>query len=868
LLKNNGVGTGWWTLQANLLKVSGLQIPEEIYTKISGFSIVRAERDKVIITQGLCWQTQVEAGSPNKIHPLPSLTLTDGNGWAADPVDHVYSFICPDDLVAEEFTRSKLMNVGDTMRVVGWLDPLRFNGDYYKFYGYIDEWATKLYTPVSATDTAYNNESTVVTWARIGENDTVSGFLTNNDFNNYDAWIGVAGAGYFVDNSCLVAPPTSDVNDRVLTGGAKIIVKTLNDFDSYDKTLTKYSDADSGGPNENNPFKCLVNYIIPNANQYGGTGDAALASTLYISTGHFQPIDATVIADNLTVIGGNNYLVFDNIQVGGGDCFLCLIDHGYGIFDQTKGPGNPFPATVGSGSYGIFFPCECNSNFNLRRGRKISDFGMYNEGGVSWDPFVPEDYQYNNGYTSEGDVIKYPALPLNFSGATRFPYRIRWAGQKLSGEIIDSFRTFYTNDYRDVDGRYGEINNVRPKGDYVYYWQNKAVGSVPIQERILQSNLTAGATQLGTGGVIDRFDTISPKFGNQHQHGLTDTEDGWIWFDMRNKDVCVMSLNGGIAEITVPTGMKSFFSEIFLERLTALYNDTYLNSQDYDISSDRPCLGTGIVGVYDPKNKMSYLTFKFRAYTKTTAEPTEYQDYQVISKDFTIGFSHVTNKFVGFYDKTPAIWHNHNQSVLSANNPKNLNIYYASDMVFPTPLNVGDVVVGGNGAEYIAHQTTTLVNWMFVPDAFKFTFINGQNQIYIENEEKPYTTQIEGYEYNKLYGRVVDNELEVIVSPKQGQISVTNCELGATGDLFTEITVSADDNQTASDTNISSTNRDYDYYDGSWWFNLPLSRLKGRITDKYLKIRMKKKNWSVLATTNDNKLTIWQFLKSFIEGKR
>jgi hypothetical protein len=220
---------------------------------------------------------------------------------------------------------------------------------------------------------------------------------------------------------------------------------------------------------------------------------------------------------------------------------------------------------------------------------------MYNEGGVSWDPFVPEDYQYNNGYTSEGDVIKYPALPLNFSGATRFPYRIRWAGQKLSGEIIDSFRTFYTNDYRDVDGRYGEINNVRPKGDYVYYWQNKAVGSVPIQERILQSNLTAGATQLGTGGVIDRFDTISPKFGNQHQHGLTDTEDGWIWFDMRNKDVCVMSLNGGIAEITVPTGMKSFFSEIFLERLTALYNDTYLNSQDYDISSDRPWLYCGSV---------------------------------------------------------------------------------------------------------------------------------------------------------------------------------------------------------------------------------------------------------------------------------
>lgn len=871
LLINQGSGgLDWFNLQPNLLNVSGLRIPRAIVEASSGFSIVRAECDQTIITQGLCWQTQLEAGAPNIIHPLPSLTLNGGNGHAADPVDHVYSFICPDDLVGHSF-KKPIGVTGDTIRVAGWLNALSYGGVAYSFYSADDEWYSKIYDHIDATDVNYNNESTITNWSRVNESDYISNYLTGNDFYNADAWIGVSA--YNIDDTCA-ATGSTNADNLIFVGGRKIALRTTADLDNYDRAgaaASPYSDTLNG--NGNLGYKCLVNYVKPNGNQYGGNSDNALADTLYISTGHFQPFNTQVITDNNNTNNVNTYtyLTFNNIQVGGGDTFVSMIDQGYGLFDSRYGPGTPFAATVGGASYGIMFPCECSVNYALRRGRKIAESGMHNQSyGVTYSGAGGgatnvglEDYSYNDGYSSDGTFVKYPALPVNFLNAGRFPTRARFAGQKIIGELVDSFRVFLTNDYKDVDAQLGEINNLRSKGDYVYYWQNHATGSMPILERILNSGAEGSVTSLGTGGVLSRFDTISTKYGNQHQWSLTDTEDGWIWFDMRNKDVCVMGFGSAVQEITVPTGMKSFFSEIFLERLTATYNDTYLNSQTYAASSDRPLMGTGIIGVYDPKNKMTYLTFKFRSYNNTGGPL--YTDFQIISRDFTIGFSHVINKFVGFYDKMPAIWHNHNQSVLSANNPKNLNVYYGSNMYFPSPFAIGDVIKNGV-KEYVCVAPATLNSYSNPPSASFFTEINTTNQIYIENEEKPYSTSINGYQYNLLYGRVVDNEVIFVVNPKteQGFAIDNQLQVGNTVN-FNQFYYNAETKST-SDTDVKSWNRNYQLIDEGWNHNLPIST-SGKLSGFYNQVRYVKKNWLTNPTTIVTAVKILEKVKSFFKLK-
>jgi len=441
---------------------------------------------------------------------------------------------------------------------------------------------------------------------------------------------------------------------------------------------------------------------------------------------------------------------------------------------------------------------------------------------------------------------------------------MRFAGKKFPGEQYDSFRNFLVNDYIDVDGSLGEINNVRAKGDRVFYWQNHGTGSSPILERAIISGTQGSVTSLGTGGVIDRYDTIDTKFGNQHQHGLTEYENGWIWFDMRNKDLCIMSFGGALKPITMEIKMKSFFNEVFLERNSALFTGTYLNSPTYDISSDRPLLGTGIVGVYDPKNKMVYLTFKFKQHDEKTAAAFAgtYTDYQVVNKDFTIGYHALMNKAVGFFDKMPAIWHNHNQFVLSANNPKNLNFYYASNML-PTPATIGDVIGIGN-KEYVCVFNGT-ATYSATPVATQFYPINKTNEIYIENE-MGYVNINPAYLYNIFYGRVVSNEIQFVINPNTDwPFSVTNLLSIGNEANFTDFEYT-DGTNTASDNDVNDWNRNYKLTDKGWFSNLPISK-KGELTGQYIKARFVKKNYIVLPITNDTIVKILQKVKSYFDLK-
>lgn len=917
---DNYLGQPVWAMNPSLININGLELSQDIVDNISGFSIVRAPRDVRIVAQGLTLQNNSIAGVTTMYQPSDCILNN-----VATIADRIYTWMCPDNFLPTFPEKQPLGVAGDIMEEACWVKGIQWgldpSGDPITYRTNATNVVTDAYAKMFVPQTDPSSigilrNTPVVRWQDIGDNETVTNIFGFSGIDYVNGNIPCLANNY-TDATCAGGLAQQPLVGGKFIGAKKSIISMANiaHFNQY-PAGTAYTQG------SNFQQKIIMNYVKDLPNPYGGSGDSAIASTLYISTGHFQPIDSTVTIDTQTlklilsnvigiffagdsvqgltsgatgtvtsIIGNNVYLsgfgtftngeviqdiisgaqgkldsnsivyLFNGIQIGGGDCLTCLIDQGYGLQDT--------PAYAGlARSIGFYFPCECNSNYNLRRGRKISNSGMGGVGGgVSWSPARLEDYSYNAGYSSEGAQFTYPALPVDFFSTGRFPARARFAGQKTIGEIIDRFRTFLVNDYIDVNVQSGEINNVRAKGDYIYYWQNHAVGSMPILERILNTSASGGVASLGTGGVLTRFDVISPKYGNQHQHGLTETIDGWIWFDMRNKDVCIMSLGGGVQEITVPLGCKSFFSEVFLERLTTLYNDTYLNSQTYDISSDRPLIGTGIVGVYDPKNKMSYLTFKFRSYYKETAEPETYSQYQVVSRDFTIGFSHVVNKFVGFFDKMPALWHNHNQSVLSSNDPKNSEVYYAPDMIVPTPVEIRATIKADN-KEYICYVDGNISSYTIPPDSALFVEINKTNQIWIENEEQPYTNVIEGYQYDKFYGKVVNNELEYVVSPKAGQISVTNYEMGAQGDNITDIVITADNNQTAQDLNIKSYNRDYRYYDGSWWGNLPISKKIGRITDKYLKVRMTKRNFDIDPTVYNGKLTVFQYIKSWWETKR
>jgi hypothetical protein len=852
-----------YALNPSAIKLSGLDIPESIMDSVSGFSIVRAERDKRILAQGLLMQTVLDPTPPdedNQIMPLP-LTATDLSFFQTFLNDKgdLCSCICPDWIVGyvSHGNQTGIGYTGEKIEEAFWLD-----GSDIKTYNNSASLTTKMFT-TKAPDTPIPRVNTLQSMNGIGSkgfneyNGDSNIIGTNQDFFNRFSPVLNSGVMGYIDHSCTGPWSYNPFSLSFVVGCKKLMI--LSDFFSHYGPAASYNDW----AEKFNYAKIVVNFLSnkDKASQYGGQGDSAISDTLYISTGHFQPINDSVKADTLngTFASGpyidQNKYTFNDIEVFGGDCFTNLVDINYGLYDPDY-------------SYTLFFPCEGTVNYNLRRGKKASNIDTYpaNANGIAWSSpagTILEDYSYNKSYSTDGTVIKYPALPFNFAFSGKFEYRTRFAGVKYPGESVDSFRKFLINDYKDLDGQLGEINNIRSKDGRVLIWQNHGISSVPILERQLLAATSGAATTIGTGGVIDRFDPINSYFGNQHQHGLTSTEYGYIWFDMRNRALCIMSSTSNVQEISLASGLQAYFNNQFNEGDdTNLTASNIYNTNNYQ-APEIPLLGYGIVGVYDPRYKMSYLTFK---YADDTLISSEDDIYTITAKDFTIGYSHVLDAIVGFYDFTPGIWHNHNDLVLSANNSKNY-VYYGTGMP-TTTFNIGDVVKVDNDdfenelwGEYICIKQVTIVSYLdnltlepAYPGSIYWVKINAENEIYLQT----FNT-----DYCKFYGKVYDHEVEVIVNPRSDQaFSILRIQQKSNDTNYTSVYFSTDD-QAAQDVNIVNNSKTYRYIDKSYYSSAPLPRNGGRLTDHYIKIKFVLKNYLTNPTIAKNKNKIFQFLKSW-----
>jgi hypothetical protein len=923
----NASGLFMYSLNASGINISGLDIPASIIDNVSGFSIVRAERDGIIISQGLLMQNVLDTGtSPESVYPL-ALARAD---MAVFPTytEGICTVLCPDDLVGYDFGDFPVGTLGQFMKEAFWLEgdmlktdgPQARDGNYQSMY-------TKLFNLVAPdADSPRTFELTSMNGdgsRTLNEGDASTNFDgSGRNYINLDADMNHLAINAAVDNYCSdngLNPGPYGAGPVKSVGCKKRLIKST--FPHYGPGADYNAVAEAGNYN-----KIVANYINDKdtTTLYGGNSDLAKANTLYMSTGHFQPITTQVKADTLAVklelntvtgvisigdsIAGATSLatgtvvwvngttiylgsttgtftdgevinditsaatavltlastthLFNDIEVFGGDCFTSLIDIGYSLWGQ---------AYANRMGYAMWFPCECNANYNLRRGLKVSNKGLYPFGLMGFDtPAGPqlENYSYNLGYSSDGTLIKYPALPVNFKFTGRFPYLTRFAGEKISGELQDSFRKFLINDKKEVDGKLGEINNLRSKDGRTIVWQNHGVSSVPILERQLLSGTDGASTTVGTGGVVDRFDPISSTYGNQHQHGLVETEYGYAWFDMRNRALCIMGAGGDIQEISLIKGLQVFFNNEFNEgHINGLSLYSIYNTNNSLTTDEVPLLGYGIVGVYDPRFKMTYLTFKYR---KDTEVDEDDELVTLEAKDFTIGYSHVLDAIIGFYDFTPAIWHNHNDLVLSANNSKN-RVYYGTNMP-STNFVIGDTIsITGNATsskngEYVCIKNLTVASYP-AAGAFEPTFVgsiywvktNDQSQIWLQT----FNTQ-----YLKFYGQVYGHELEIIVNPKTDvSFSAQHMQMKGSSANYTDVYTS-NDSLTANDLNIRSTSRFYRFIDGAWFFSLPIPSEGGRLTDYYAKVKFVYKGYvtSPVTSKNVNKVVSW--IKTFFTPKR
>lgn len=190
-------------------------------------------------------------------------------------------------------------------------------------------------------------------------------------------------------------------------------------------------------------------------------------------------------------------------------------------------------------------------------------------------------HQYNMIYSDNNtsvDVFS-QQVPEDKESLNHIPQRICYSQLKTDGENIDNWQIFKPVDFIDVDSQYGEITNLLTSDNTLYYWQDKAFGKLSVNERSLVKDENSNAIQLGTGGVLNRYDYLSTRYGmRKDDRAAIAAEHGIYWIDINNKAIPAFTGNG-VVNYSELCNVQNLVNQKMADDIPTIYYDL----QNYEV---------------------------------------------------------------------------------------------------------------------------------------------------------------------------------------------------------------------------------------------------------------------------------------------
>jgi len=211
-----------------------------------------------------------------------------------------------------------------------------------------------------------------------------------------------------------------------------------------------------------------------------------------------------------------------------------------------------------------------------------------------------EWYDVNPDYMRKNTEKVFIHLPVDYikppENSKKYRNRIWYSQQSFQEESVDNYKVFLSNNYRDIESKYGAINNLFTINNSLFILTEENIWQLPqnLQEKIT-NELT---TYIGTG----EFLTLPPinignNFGgSNYKDSILKTEKGVIIIDTVNRDIYCFA-NNAIDNLS-NKGLQSFFYENL---------KNFLQSQ---LKIDGILYGINIICGYDSKNDRLLVTKK------------------------------------------------------------------------------------------------------------------------------------------------------------------------------------------------------------------------------------------------------------------
>lgn len=283
------------------------------------------------------------------------------------------------------------------------------------------------------------------------------------------------------------------------------------------------------------------------------------------------------------------------------------------------------------------------------------------------------------------------------------PLRVWYSEQSFQEELVDNYRVFLPNNYRDIEGEHGEITGVYKLGSSLFIQSKEALWHLPqnLQERVTSELVSF----IGTGA----FFSVPPRKVIDDTLGSGGTQHKWATVKTRNGVVSVNEVEGKVylhaqnmSDISMK-GMRNWFENNLRSFLVQQIYEKFQQVYPYDNNPANPD-GVGYLSTYDTRyerviiTKRDYqlLPSKLAIIQFTNTKPSGGSDFvytfdtgefflgtQKIhlnntdyfeNKSWTISYSFHTNSWVSWHNYIPN-YYVHNQNNLYSTNVGDNNIW-------------------------------------------------------------------------------------------------------------------------------------------------------------------------------------------------
>jgi hypothetical protein len=319
-----------------------------------------------------------------------------------------------------------------------------------------------------------------------------------------------------------------------------------------------------------------------------------LDNFLYDDGSIFAPsTSGTFSTEDITPIGASCPGIF------GGDTFIAR----YGVAEAYSPSDDQTLATPESSIHSYIV--ESTDNIALRHAE--SDDSLYYPGSIAKDVLSVsgrdsdlnhiDNLKYNDNYSANNDMrVAFP-LPLRDVLQNDFPTRTHRSAKNDTTSIIDNYRIFLANQFKDLPKNRGELWKLSSFNNLLYFHMQESLFAA--QGKQTMSMKDGSEAFVGSGDIFQQdpnelIQTEGGFGGTQSQYATLTTRYGYFFVDQAAGKVFMMKES--LDEIS-KMGMRNWFKD----------NLPFILSP-YGVSDDNPLLRFGLHATYDSKFKRIILT--------------------------------------------------------------------------------------------------------------------------------------------------------------------------------------------------------------------------------------------------------------------